>query len=611
LIDLPQRFENVKVKDDAIDFLYPLSASTGTAKGARYKVDYDTIDHEVIKQGNSYNAVAPYSSLFGSGNILLSWKSEEDARNFVDATYVLRKKKFTDKNLGQSVTAKAHPVPSKKFVADKGKSKSIKGESTDRAKKKDVVVAVQTPPVEAPPTETVEKIPPKITITSPDVTGSLRVQTSQSSIFVVGIAESKSGIAEVTVNGLQANLNENGNFSADVLLKIGQNNIVVTAVDTQRNKTTNRFTIQRERASDLALTDKLIPAISGQKIPPKITITSPDVTRSLKVLAKESRITVAGIAESIIGITEVTVNGLQAELDEKGTFSADVKLKIGHNAIVVTAIDIHGGKTTNQFTIRREGGKVAQAKKEDSALEPGIPTANYHALFIAVEDYESKDIGKLDYAISDARRLRDILVSNYTFEKENTILLENPDRRVIYKTLQGLRSKLTEKDNLLIFYAGHGYWLDDMKQGFWLPRDASGINDPSDWIPNSNIRDYIKAIKAKHILLIADACFSGGMFKVRDAFPGRQVSIDKIYEQPSRKAITSGSLKTVPDRSVFLEFLAKRLGENNEMYLDTQKLFISLREAVINNSPIHQTPLYGAIGETGDEGGDFIFIKRQ
>jgi hypothetical protein len=268
-------------------------------------------------------------------------------------------------------------------------------------------------------------------------------------------------------------------------------------------------------------------------------------------------------------------------------------------------------KTTNQFTLNREGSKVAQVKKEDSALETEISSAKYHALFIAVQDYESKDISSLDYAISDARRLRDVLVSDYTFEKENTSLLENPDRRVIYKTLQGLRSKLTEKDNLVIFFAGHGYWLDDMKQGFWLPRDASGINDPSDWIPNSSIRDYIKAIKAKHILLIADACFSGGMFKLRDAFPGPQVSIEKIYELPSRRAITSGSIKTVPDRSVFLEFIVKRLKENNEMYLDTQKLYTSLRDAVINNSPMHQTPLYGAIGEAGDEGGDFIFIKRQ
>jgi hypothetical protein len=348
-----------------------------------------------------------------------------------------------------------------------------------------------------------------------------------------------------------------------------------------------------------------------EKTLPKITIISPDVTRSVKVVAKQSRITVVGIAESKIGITEVTVNGLQAELEESGNFSAEVPLKVGQNVIVVAAVDILNNKTTNQFTLNREGSKVAQVKKEDSALETEISSAKYHALFIAVQDYESKDIGSLDYTISDARRLRDVLVSDYTFEKENTSLLENPDRRVIYKTLQGLRSKLTEKDNLVIFFAGHGYWLDDMKQGFWLPKDASGINDPSDWIPNSSIRDYIKAIKAKHILLIADACFSGGMFKLRDAFPGPQVSIEKIYELPSRRAITSGSIKTVPDRSVFLEFIVKRLKENNEMYLDTQKLYTSLRDAVINNSPMHQTPLYGAIGEAGDEGGDFIFIKRQ
>jgi hypothetical protein len=153
--------------------------------------------------------------------------------------------------------------------------------------------------------------------------------------------------------------------------------------------------------------------------------------------------------------------------------------------------------------------------------------------------------------------------------------------------------------------------MDDMRQGFWLPRDAAGLNDPSDWIPNSNIRDYIKAIKARHVLLVADACFSGGMFKVREVLQKQQVSIEKIYELPSRKAITSGSMKTVPDRSVFLEYLVKRLKDNDDLYMDTQKLFTSLREAVINNSPTHQTPLYGAISEAGDEGGDFIFVRRQ
>jgi hypothetical protein len=334
------------------------------------------------------------------------------------------------------------------------------------------------------------------------------------------------------------------------------------------------------------------------------------VTRNVKVTARESSITVIGVAESKNGIAEVTINGKPAELAETGNFSADILLKVGQNNIIVAAIDTYNNKTIKQITIQREGGKVAQLKKEAVTQEPGISSANYHALFIAVQDYDSGDISRLDYTLSDAHQLKNILLSDYTFEKENIIILENPDRRTIYKTLQSLRNKLTENDNLLIFFAGHGYWLEDMKQGFWLPRDASGINDPSDWIPNSVIRDYIKANKARHILLIADACFGGGIFKMRVAFQKQQASVEKVYELPSRKAITSGSLKTVPDRSVFLEYLVKALRKNNEKYLDTQKLFASFRDSVINNSPIKQTPLYGAISEAGDEGGDFIFVKR-
>jgi hypothetical protein len=101
------------------------------------------------------------------------------------------------------------------------------------------------------------------------------------------------------------------------------------------------------------------------------------------------------------------------------------------------------------------------------------------------------------------------------------------------------------------------------------------------------------------------------VFKLREVSNSPNTSVEKIYELPSRKAMTSGSLKTVPDQSVFVEFLIRRLKENDEPYLDAQKLFARLREAVINNSKVNQTPLYGAINEAGDEGGDFVFVRRK
>ncbi len=345
--------------------------------------------------------------------------------------------------------------------------------------------------------------------------------------------------------------------------------------------------------------------------PISISITSPEIDRGLKVVLKSSTLTITGVATGGSGVAEILVNGQQAALGDQGHFSSEVLLKPGENQITVSATDTQRKSNTRTFSIIREIVKVVK-KPDVEVKEPiTINTGKYHALIIAVQDYSSRDINNLEHPIADAVAIKNILTKRYTFDDKNIVFLKNPDRKTIGTTFNDLRKRLSENDNLLIFYAGHGVWMDDMKEGYWLPRDASGINNPTDWIPNSTIRNYIRALKAKHVLLVADACFSGGIFKVREAFTSPNASIEKIYEMQSRKAITSGSLKTVPDRSVFVEYLAKRLRENKAKYLDAQKLFVSFKEAVINNSPNNQMPLYGAISEAGDEGGDFVFVRRQ
>lgn len=343
---------------------------------------------------------------------------------------------------------------------------------------------------------------------------------------------------------------------------------------------------------------------------PAIVITSPDISRGLRVTAKGESITVIGRATDGSGVARVLVNGEQAALDAEGNFSSDVLLKVGENQIAVTATNTQKISSTERIVVNREAGQAVRVKAATQP-ETGIGSGKYYALVIAVQDYLNPEINKLDFPVADAERVINALSSNYTFDRQNVTFLNNPNRKSIIKAFQDIKSIVTPRDNLLIFYAGHGIWLDDMQQGYWLPRDAAAANDPSDWIANSTIRDYIRAIKAKHVLLVADACFSGGIFKVRDAFSRPDASVEKIYEMPSRKAITSGSFKTVPDRSVFVEYLLKRLDENRDRFLDAQKLFVSFKEAVINNSPVSQTPLYGAIAESGDEGGDFIFVRRQ
>ena len=67
-------------------------------------------------------------------------------------------------------------------------------------------------------------------------------------------------------------------------------------------------------------------------------------------------------------------------------------------------------------------------------------------------------------------------------------------------------------------------------------------------------------------------------------------------------------LEEVPDRSVFIEYFLKRLLDNEKKYISSGELYNSFRDAVLNNSP--NIPQYGFIQDAGDEGGEFIFIKR-
>ena len=607
-------------------------------RSGMFTAGYGDIFHEVRKVGAAFQVRVNFQAdgnLGGGATNLYAmnsiyWKSEEDARLFLDGIYALRQWKIARES-GMTAVASAPappqgPAPKEKprqiestiiaTAPPKAKPEPAKPVKSEEAPPKVISIlpeltqAKPAPPIsppqaapEPPKPDVSEKIPPKITITTPDISSAVSVAAKRTYITITGLAESNAGVIDVLVNGQQAELGEQGRFSSVVPLKVGQNKVTVTAIDVFKNKSTRQFAVNREAGKTAVA--------KAETIPPKITITAPDITRAVSVVAKTTKFTVTGIAESKVGIMDVTVNGQDAELDEQGHFSTAIPLKVGQNTITVMASDVLENKSTKQFAVNREAGIITAAIREVSPVNTELASAKYYALLIAVQDYDSGEVGKLDFAISDARGLEDILVSRYTFDKENVITLTNPDRRTIYKTLQALRNKLTERDNLLIFYAGHGYWLDDMKQGFWLPRDASGINDPSDWIPNSTVRDYIKAIKARHVLLVADSCFSGGIFKTREVISKQKASVEKIYELPSRRAMTSGAMKTVPDRSVFLEYLIKRLKDNRDTYLDTQKLFASLREAVINNSPTHQTPLYGAISEAGDEGGDFIFVRRQ
>jgi len=334
---------------------------------------------------------------------------------------------------------------------------------------------------------------------------------------------------------------------------------------------------------------------------PQIRITRPPVSRGVVIKEKAKATLVEGIATDESGIRRVLVNGAEAKLSGAGDFSAEISLAVGENRIRVTASDTKGNIAEETFVVIRD---------PDVPVPPPLSMGDWHALLIACQKYGSSGVQNLDQPVHDAEALRDILSNQYTFSTANVEILRNPSRDDIIGALEAVRKKVKAEDSLLIYYGGHGHWDSNFRQGYWLPCDATN-ESRTKWVSNATVSDFIRGIKTRHTLLIADACFSGGILKNRKAFIDKSRAFAELHKLPSRKAITSGTHNEVPDQSVFMEYLLKRLHENEERHLPSEQLFASFRQAVINNSPISQIPQFGVIRETGDEGGDFIFIRRQ
>ncbi len=334
---------------------------------------------------------------------------------------------------------------------------------------------------------------------------------------------------------------------------------------------------------------------------PELKIISPAITEGTKFVSSLPEINIIGRAIDESGIASVIINSEISEITETGMFSARLILEPGDNLIPVIVLDKKYNSLEKKFLIEYAPPEptLADIVKEES---------KYYGFIIGIDNYEDPSIQPLDNAISDAERLYEILTGEYIFNEENVKLIKDARRRDIVNALDEFAEIITPEDNLLIFYAGHGWWDEDANIGYWLPSDARR-SSKADWFRNSTLVDYLKEINSKHTLLITDACFGGSIFKSRKAFPEAEKAIQKLYELPSRKAMTSGTLTEVPDRSSFIQFLCERLTDNTEKYLPSEQLFSSIRIAVINNSDA--VPQYGEIKNVGDQGGEFIFIKSE
>ena len=225
--------------------------------------------------------------------------------------------------------------------------------------------------------------------------------------------------------------------------------------------------------------------------------------------------------------------------------------------------------------------KLAELRIEklvDTSI-PELDYGDYHALVIGNDQY--KHIKPLSNAVNDANSVASLLRSKYQF---NVNVLTNATRNEIVSALYKLNSKISEEDNLLVYYAGHGELNNNIGEGFWLPVDAVDDN-PVNWISNNTIINSVKGMKAKHVMVVADSCFSGTLTRGIKFMELSPDYIKKILEKKARTVLTSGGEEPVSDsgggnNSVFAAAFMHILNENTGV-MEGQRLFTTLKEKVM------------------------------
>jgi len=354
-----------------------------------------------------------------------------------------------------------------------------------------------------------------------------------------------------------------------------------------------------------------------QIIDPQVVLTRD--TATVKVRSGLATRPLVGRVTAPGGLLSFTANDVAQELDDDGYFKTNVNLGGGKTRVSMVAVDRQGKRAALEFFLEEDAktGKAAVVPPPRFSGQ-SLGLGKYYALVIGNQKYEK--LAKLNTPEADATEIARVLRDRYGFTV--TILL-NANRFQMMEELNKMRALLTEKDNLLIYYAGHGQ-IDRVNQlANWLPIDADEKSN-ANWIANSTLTETLNTMSAKHILVVADSCYSGAMTRssMGTLQPGlsdeaRQQWLKSIADSPSRTVLTSGGVAPVMDggggkHSVFAQNFIDVLSDNQDV-MPGKQLSDVIAARVLNvarKMNFDQRPEYAPIRFAGGESGDFIFIPK-
>lgn len=401
-----------------------------------------------------------------------------------------------------------------------------------------------------------------------------------------GSASDVAGIGSVELNGTALSVGSGGHFEIQMALKEGMNRFKLSAVDKAGNRT-----------------DRTIDVIRDTK-PAVILVLEPAAhdARGIRPLSVEKATINARVTDEY-GVKSVTVNGAAVPAGPDSTYTTLLPMREDESKVTIVATDNAGNVSKEEFPVFR---------RKDIASD--LFAGKYFAFIIGIDNYHGS-WDRLKNAVRDAKAVEKILRDSFRFDSVQTLYDAQATRDDILGAIDNFTSTLGRDDNLLIYFSGHGTIQQRSNRGFWVPSDADG-RSTSRYISHSELKDRIASFQGRHILVVADACFSGEILK---GAPIPLLTKDdpqylrNVFQRPSRWALTSGGEEPVMDggregHSVFAYYFLKALREVEGKFFTTSQVYERLKFGVGNNSV--QMPRYDELRDVGSEHGEFVFVRK-
>ena len=198
--------------------------------------------------------------------------------------------------------------------------------------------------------------------------------------------------------------------------------------------------------------------------------------------------------------------------------------RVGANPLIVRAIDAAGARKGDLVLSKKDAERVLAADRAGGFLgraavvvvlgkeQRELQSGARHAMVVGINEYGGDGLPPLAYAARDAQALASALQAG-GFDSVTLLENRNATRDRIVAALRALGQRVKEEDSVVLFFSGHGSigpGPDGKPHYFLVPQDGRLADLPRTALMDDDLEELVGKIPARQVVVVLDACYSGG-----------------------------------------------------------------------------------------------------